>query len=135
MDNLNAPPYSLFIGANETPKATETTMTTTTKPAAKTTTAAALATIDAAKAALKRTPEYARWAELDREIGRAITARDAAKSVKRVREDGTPVQSRAIAKHQAIIDALTPEWQALDDAVITQIEALEAQRRAILSQR
>ena len=79
-------------------------MTTTTKPT--TTTAAALATIDAAKAAIKRTAAYARWTELDRQIGHAITLRDKARSAKRTREDGAPAQSRAIAKHQATIDAL-----------------------------
>ena len=57
MDNPNAPPYSLFIGARETPKATETTMTTTTKPAGDVITNDDLRALHAAYSAAVVTPE------------------------------------------------------------------------------
>jgi hypothetical protein len=36
-----------------------------------------------------------------------------------VREDGTPVQAKAIARHQATIDRLLPEWEPLDEMILT----------------
>ena len=70
-------------------------------------------------AELKASAMYRRWVELDREIGAAITARDKAQSYSYVREDGTPVQSKAIARHQATIDRLLPEWAPLDEMILT----------------
>jgi hypothetical protein len=70
-------------------------------------------------AELKASAMYRRWVELDTEIGAAITARDKAQSYSYVREDGTPVQSKAIARHQATIDRLLPEWAPLDEMILT----------------
>ncbi len=70
-------------------------------------------------AELKASAMYRRWVELDTEIGAAITARDKAQSYSYVREDGTPVQARAIARHQATIDRLLPEWEPLDEMILT----------------
>jgi hypothetical protein len=70
-------------------------------------------------AAHKASAMYRRWVELDTEIGAAITARDKAQSYSYVREDGTPVQSKAIARHQATIDRLLPEWAPLDEMILT----------------
>ena len=70
-------------------------------------------------AELKASAMYRRWVELDREIGAAITARDKAQSHSYVREDGTPVQAKAIARHQATIDRLLPEWEPLDEMILT----------------
>ena len=70
-------------------------------------------------AELKASAMYRRWVELDTEIGAAITARDTAQSYSYVREDGTPVQARAIARHQATIDRLLPEWEPLDEMILT----------------
>ena len=69
-------------------------------------------------AELKASAMYRRWVELDTEIGAAITARDKAQSYSYVREDGTPVQSKAIARHQATIDRLLPEWEPLDEMIL-----------------
>ena len=69
-------------------------------------------------AELKASAMYRRWVELDREIGAAITARDKAQSYSYVREDGTPVQAKAIARHQATIDRLLPEWEPLDEMIL-----------------